>query len=212
MFVATIVVATLVTTNLRVGWTGNDINTAISHNKTRLLHLFWSNVAGPVLVPRPVLASRCTDKTIRCCFRDHELKCCTPHGENQEMPHDDDAPMKTQRIRHQLNHPRPQAFLPHWTNSILQQLKRKFRKTAGALFRISWKTNSFEYQARRFVLPVPDTQNWVVSNFQWILFFKLSGNTKRFTFVSLAFFRFTTLFHKSMCSKNCFLLTFLEAP
>jgi hypothetical protein len=32
---------------------------------------------------------------------------------------------------------RPQGFLPHWTNSILQQLKRNFWKIADALFRIS---------------------------------------------------------------------------
>jgi hypothetical protein len=36
------------------------------------------------------------------------------------------------------------GFLPHWTNSILQQLKRKFWKIADALFRISRMTNSFK--------------------------------------------------------------------
>jgi hypothetical protein len=29
------------------------------------------------------------------------------------------------------------GFLPHWTNSLLQQLKRKFWKIADELFRIS---------------------------------------------------------------------------
>ncbi len=35
-------------------------------------------------------------------------------------------------------------FYHNWTNSILQQLKRKFWKIADALFRISSMTNSFQ--------------------------------------------------------------------
>ena len=37
-----------------------------------------------------------------------------------------------------------QGFLPHWTNSILQQMKRKFWKMTDTLFRISRMTNSFK--------------------------------------------------------------------
>jgi hypothetical protein len=44
------------------------------------------------------------------------------------------------------------GFLPHWTNSILQQLKRKFWKNTDVLFRISWMTNSFKYRTRHSVL------------------------------------------------------------
>ncbi len=49
-------------------------------------------------------------------------------------------------------------FNHNWTNSILQQMKRKFWNIADALFRISWMTNSFKYRARRSVLPytLPD--------------------------------------------------------
>ncbi len=36
-------------------------------------------------------------------------------------------------------------FYHDWTNSILQQLKRKFWKIADALFRISWISHSFTY-------------------------------------------------------------------
>ncbi len=43
-------------------------------------------------------------------------------------------------------------FYPNWTNSILQQMKRKFWKITDALFRILWMTNSFKYRVRRSVL------------------------------------------------------------
>jgi hypothetical protein len=44
------------------------------------------------------------------------------------------------------------GFLQHWTNYILQQLKRNF---ADALFRISGMTNSFQWEAR--ALPTAHT-------------------------------------------------------
>jgi hypothetical protein len=54
-------------------------------------------------------------------------------------------------------------FYHNWTNSILQQLKRKFCKIAeSSVFRISWRSNSFtQYMHTGVYHPysfVPDPQ------------------------------------------------------
>jgi hypothetical protein len=75
------------------------------------------------------------------------------------------------------------GFLPHWTNSILQQLKRKFGKIADALFRISRMTNSFKYEARCFHQETPP-------NYKDVLFSRCFKMTCKMFYYSKRCFKF----------------------